>query len=80
MELKLTYDGLLLVASGSNTRAQHKHDIRRAFHPQLRRFWQTHAVLKQARAKQFMAGEGTHTERSVKCACFATHIVFQQQK
>lgn len=56
MEMKLTYDGLLLGASRTSTRAQHKHDIRRQFHPQLKRFWQTHPVLKQARTRQFLVG------------------------
>jgi hypothetical protein len=57
MELKLTYDGLLLGASRTNTRAQHKHDIRRQFHPQLRRFWETHAILRRASARMFLPGK-----------------------
>src|SRR6202140_4617603 len=39
MEFRLTYEGPLLGASRADTRARHKHDIRRAFHPQLRRWW-----------------------------------------
>lgn len=40
MEFRLTYDGLLLGASRSDTRAQHKHEIRKALHPQIKRLWQ----------------------------------------
>lgn len=39
MEFRLTYEGELLGASKTDTRARHKHDIRRVFHPQLRRWW-----------------------------------------
>lgn len=39
MEFRLTYEGKLLGASRTDTRARHKHDIRRVFHPQLRRWW-----------------------------------------
>ena len=35
LEFRLTYEGLLLGASRTDTRAQHKHEIRKAFHPQL---------------------------------------------
>lgn len=56
MELRLTYEGKLFGASRGSTRADHKHDIRRALHPQLRRFWQTHPVLKHARSQPMMLG------------------------
>lgn len=39
MEFRLTYEGPLLGASKNNPRARHKHDVRRVFHPQLRRWW-----------------------------------------
>jgi hypothetical protein len=48
MELRLTYDGLLL--SGAKEvpkRSEHKHDIRKQFHPQLRKFWGIHPGLKR---------------------------------
>jgi hypothetical protein len=35
MEFRLTYEGLLLGASRNNTRASHKHEIRRVLHHQL---------------------------------------------
>lgn len=48
VELRLTYAGPLLGASGSNTRAQHKHDIRCVFHQQLKRFWeQSHLLTRR---------------------------------
>jgi hypothetical protein len=56
MELRLTYQGELLGATSNKTRAQHKHKIRRVFHPQLRRFWQTNLSLRNARSKPFMIG------------------------
>jgi hypothetical protein len=48
MEFRLTYEGVLLGASRSNTRAKHTHEIRKVFHKQLLRFWQTHPYLKVA--------------------------------
>jgi len=45
LQLRLTYEGLLLGASRTNTRAAHKHDIRRCFHKQLKRFWDVHPFL-----------------------------------
>ncbi|HEV2232791.1 MAG TPA: hypothetical protein VGV68_05225 [Terriglobia bacterium] len=40
MVFRLTYEGPLLGASRDKTRANHKHEIRRTFHPQLRKLWQ----------------------------------------
>ena len=39
VQFRLTYEGLLKGASADKTRAAHKHDIRRVFHPQLKRLW-----------------------------------------
>jgi hypothetical protein len=47
VEFRLLYSGLLLGASRNNTRAQEKHALRRAFHPQLRRLWDTNSNLEQ---------------------------------
>ena len=47
LELRLTYTGTLLGCSRSNTRASHKHEIRREFHLQLKRLWRVHPALKQ---------------------------------
>jgi hypothetical protein len=46
MEFRLTYEGLLLGASRSNTRAQHKHEIRAVFHKQLKRLFETHPAFE----------------------------------
>ena len=46
MKFRLTYAGPLWGASKNKTRAEHKHAIRMAFHPQLNRLWQQSAVLR----------------------------------
>lgn len=48
MDFRLTYEGVLMGASKSNTRASHKHDIRRVFHSQLKRLWSVEPYLKTA--------------------------------
>jgi hypothetical protein len=40
LEFRLTYEGLLLGASRVDTRSEHKHAIRKTFHPQLKRLWE----------------------------------------
>jgi hypothetical protein len=45
MEFYLTYDGPL----GSNSRAEQKHQLRRAFHPQLKHLWEISRHLKELR-------------------------------
>jgi hypothetical protein len=56
MDLRLTYAGPLLGASRTNTRAEHKHAIRRVFNPQLRRFWDMHPLLRNARKNPYPVG------------------------
>lgn len=61
VEFRLIYDGLLLGASRTDTRSQHKHDIRRYFHRQLKRLWQTSRPLQNlsywpAATSPFIAG------------------------
>ncbi len=46
MEFHLTYQGPLLASTNTKRRPDHKHEIRQAFHPQLRRLWETHPALK----------------------------------
>jgi hypothetical protein len=52
MEFRLTYEGPLMatqrdpVSGQKDARAQHKHDIRRKLHPQLKRLWSVHPFLK----------------------------------
>jgi len=47
MRFRLLYDGRLLGASRSDTRAPHKHEIRRELSPQLKRLWETDPNLFQ---------------------------------
>ncbi len=39
VKFRLTYEGPLHASSNGNGRASHKHEIRKAFHPQLKRLW-----------------------------------------
>jgi hypothetical protein len=48
MEFRLTYEGILLGSSSGNPRGKHKHEVRRVFHKQLRRFWDIHPYLREA--------------------------------
>src|SRR5207248_4136470 len=52
MEFRLTYRGRLPAASQSEKRTRHKHDIRRALHPQLKALWETHPRLARANVNQ----------------------------
>jgi hypothetical protein len=45
VRFRLTYEGILKGAGSTKMRADHKHDIRRAFHPQLQELWRTLPVL-----------------------------------
>jgi hypothetical protein len=47
LEFRLLYSGKLLGASKQNTRSDVKHSLRREFHPQLRRLWNTAYELDQ---------------------------------
>ena len=44
MDLRLTFDGLLM-STGNRGRPEHVHEIRRKFHPQLRRFWEVSPII-----------------------------------
>lgn len=56
MEFRLVYQGTLLVENNKGgilaARANHKHEIRRALHPQLRKLWQLHPFLKEAQTER----------------------------
>lgn len=45
MKFRLTYEGPLMGSDGGNTRARHKHEIRKRFHPQLMRLWELRPIL-----------------------------------
>ena len=52
MEFRLTYEGSLFatqkdpVSGQADARAEHKRDIRRKFHVQLKRLWEINPYLK----------------------------------
>jgi hypothetical protein len=46
MEFRLIYDGELLGASRNDSRSQHKHEVRRVFHQQLKRLAETYPLFK----------------------------------
>lgn len=56
MKFRLTYQGTLLVGNDSGriqgARANHKHEIRKAFHRQLKRLWEVHPFLSQGLGNQ----------------------------
>jgi hypothetical protein len=45
VQFRLLYSGRVLGASRTDTRATLKHEIRRSFHPQLRRLWENNESL-----------------------------------
>jgi hypothetical protein len=47
LEFRLVYGGRLLGAGKNDTRSEHKHEIRRIFHDQLRIFWQKNTNLRE---------------------------------
>lgn len=55
MEFRLTYEGPLMatqrdaVSGQKDARVDHKHEIRRHFHPQLQRLWSVNPFLREYR-------------------------------
>jgi hypothetical protein len=62
VEFRLTYEGRLMGASKNNTRAKHKHEVRRVFHAQLKNYWQTHPYLKVATRSDPIRGQVNPTQ------------------
>ena len=56
MEVHLTYQGPLLASAKKKRRTDHKHKIRQAFHPQLRRLWAIHPLLKDKSHRRWFDG------------------------
>jgi hypothetical protein len=50
MKFRLTYEGRLESSGNSGGKSRHKHEIRRAFHPQLKQLWQIEPNLINFRA------------------------------
>jgi hypothetical protein len=47
VEFRLLYHGILLPSAGTSRRSSEKHDIRKAFHPQLKRLWNVKSGLRE---------------------------------
>jgi hypothetical protein len=45
MQFRLTYEGPLKASGNNNRNSAHKHEIRKAFHPQLKNLWANNANL-----------------------------------
>lgn len=45
MQFRLTYEGPLKPSGNNNRNSAHKHEIRRALHPQIKQLWQNNANL-----------------------------------
>jgi len=50
MEFRLTYAGPLYASSNSIPHPEHKHEIRKQFHVQLKRYWDINPILKHWKA------------------------------
>src|SRR5258708_22578693 len=60
MEFRLTYQGPLLAERDDPKRRIHKHEVRKAFHTQLKELWYTHSALKfRATARFEIVGRST---------------------
>ena len=57
VEFRLIFEGNLPPSGGSNSRASEKHQIRRAFHPQLRRLWSLNSNLRSLAGHEFKRSE-----------------------
>ena len=62
MQFRLTYEGSLYASSNGASRGDHKQEIRRRFHPQLKRLWETnlpfqHLQIGLAPENRFSTGE-----------------------
>lgn len=47
VQLRLTYQGVLLGSNSNSTRVNHKHELRKCFHRQLKRFWEVHPSISK---------------------------------
>lgn len=54
MEFRLLYEGELPPSGNKNKRTCEKHEIRRSFHPQLRRLWSVDSNLRELAARRWV--------------------------
>ena len=70
MEFRLTYSGPLFSTANDSKlakRADHKHDLRMAFHPQLKRLWEVTPFLKRGTTSgPYEADIGSWKDRDVE--------------
>lgn len=64
MQFHLTYNGPLRSSRDSNNpgKTAHKHDIRRKFHKQLKKLWETHPVLTRGHSSAPVIGSTSMKE------------------
>jgi hypothetical protein len=63
LEFRLLYSGRILGASRTDTRATLKHEIRREFHPQLRRLWKINESLRELTKHSGYIYDSSHREK-----------------
>lgn len=72
MRFRLTYEGLLYATQGESRgqqpvkRADHKHEIRRHFHHQLKQLWKDDPFLSSARISPYVNMKDSHIENGVR--------------
>src|SRR5690242_5645287 len=74
MEFRLTYDGMLLGSSRTDTRAKHKHEIRKAFHGQLRQLWESYEPLKMGSPRSFQRHSHMHETITIHPGSMSEHL------
>jgi hypothetical protein len=62
VDFRLLYSGELFASSRTDTRALHKHALRRQFHPQLRRLWDVNKNLRQLAVHAGLRAAGISTD------------------
>ena len=80
MEFRLLYEGEIKPSGGSNTRSPEKHEIRRAFHPQLRRLWFTNqgATRYAENVGRGVYGEEIQTQKIENPSTLSTEEALQK--
>jgi hypothetical protein len=74
MEFRLTYEGRLLGASRNDSRAEHKHEIRKVFHRQLRQLWETYDPLRFAVPRRYERLSHTHERTTTYGGTLADYL------
>lgn len=67
VEFRLLFQGILLPSAGTRGHSAEKHDIRKNFHPQLKRLWSVKSGLRQM--AEHIGVEGANAKRSDSPEC-----------